>query len=203
MVERKIYFCKIKPGKQLEAADYFIEMKDKIKNAESLLTCSMFEYEDIIILYYESFRETIQPEQLFKKADFLERCPVSGHSVFLLMETIFYYNKPVDEKHWARKSTAKPVGTLGKIKPGMLSSYIYHHHILQETVNKERDKYGIISVFNNYLFYYKELPSVQEYPSFPGKINGIIPADWQEIMTPHFILWDDTQKPWKEMKSLI
>jgi hypothetical protein len=72
----------------------------------------------------------------------------------------------------------------------MVSSYIFSHYQLQEERPGQHDKYWLISLHEDLLFFYQELPP---FPApRPGKLATTnTPDDWQAVMFPHFEQWDD------------
>jgi hypothetical protein len=89
------------------------------------------------------------------------------------------------------------VGRVALIKPDMVSSYIYYHYMLQEGHTGCDNKYCMIGIDGNLIFYYEELPKTAEerLPGWERKISHLSPEwhlTWQELMEPHFILSNDS-----------
>lgn len=69
--------------------------------------------------------------------------------------------------------------------------------MLQEEQPAIVNKYCMIGLDENLIFYYEEQPNTAESPQYKGRLSTRnIPPDWQEVwqelMEPHFILWEDT-----------
>jgi hypothetical protein len=109
------------------------------------------------------------------------------------MYDIFHYNRPFDNEGWARtQPVQKYVGRLARLKPEMLSSYIFYHYQLQEETPGQGNKTGIINLHENLMFFYHEEPEIYEDKKYDGKLKtSNSPENWVELMEQHFIFWVD------------
>ena len=205
MVERKVFLGYLNREFSSNPSSDFQPYKNKLKSCENLLSSSLFLFHDIMILYYESLTEGIDPHHLLSGVlELLKPWPIGEDVFFIPMTNIFHYNRPINEEHWRKRDIVpQPQGLLARVKPDMLSSYIYYHYILQETITKERDKYGAIYLMGDYLFFYRELSGEIEFPTYQGKVNGVIPGNWKALMNEHFVFWENEQEPWCKMEILI
>lgn len=199
MVVRMAFLGHAKQG-NIEKAYQFSQL-----NESKLLYQQRFVCQDLLVVYVEWEAESEEQARrivLEKLADNTYLHPIGlGGQPFAAMEMIFSYNRPRDAAHWQRKEQGKACGAIAHIRPGKLGSYVYYHHILQETTVRIRDKYGAIFVFGNILFYYREQPGEQEFPWYRGSVQGDIPANWGALMQKHFSTWQDGETGWKEMKG--
>jgi L-rhamnose mutarotase len=201
-MERFIYRALLKDGAEDKAEEYIqihsVDL-DKLLEKNVLMTLSVFRWRRNLFLYYECIGEHIIPEEMFPKLNqLLEIRPDEGGSkAWIPMIDIFHFSRPVSVEHWRRKKhVEKRVGMIARIKPDMMSSYIYYHYMLQEEQPDIVNKYCIIGLDENLIFYYEEQPTTKELPQYKGKLNtsNLSPdwqKGWQELMEPHFILWED------------
>lgn len=212
MISRCLYHAKCKEH-QLDS------FKHQLKNASAhfkqlvdekrMLTLSLFEWESHIFMYYECINESIAPEQLIHDAEqYFEPYPGetandSGARCFMPMYDIFHYNQPRDEAHWRRTKTCRPFAQIVRIKPEKVSSYIYYHYQLQEEHPGCGDKYGIIGIDRNLLFYYQEDPKTREEAWYKGSLatSNSPREQWQVLMEQHFLEWDSGEF-WKRVNMI-
>lgn len=68
------------------------------------------------------------------------------------------------------------------MKPEMVSSYIFYHYQLQEERPACGNKYGLISITENLLFFYTEEPVVKEEALYDGRMKTAnTPGNWTEL----------------------
>lgn len=66
------------------------------------------------------------------------------------------------------------------------------------------DKYGIIGLHENLLFFYSELPATVEPAPYAGKLaTNLRPENWGEVMDPHFRKWSGMQPDQAIWKKLV
>jgi hypothetical protein len=57
------------------------------------------------------------------------------------------------------------------------------------------------------MFFYQELPAIVEEPRRSGKLTtSNTPPNWQAVMFPHFILWEDAasgQEIWRAIDLVL
>lgn len=171
---------------------------------------SIFQSGPELFLYYECSGQRMAPEQLFPGAgEILKSWPGGEHPRWWVpMMDIFHYQQPVSAQHWKRNQGAGiPYGRLAALKPEQVSSYIYYHYQYQEERPGDGDKYGIIGLHENLLFFYSELPATVESAPYAGKLTtNLRPEHWGEVMEPHFNKWKDMpqdQATWKKLKLVL
>ncbi|MFD2880899.1 hypothetical protein ACFTAO_41130 [Paenibacillus rhizoplanae] len=105
----------------------------------------------------------------------------------------FHYQQPVSAEQWKRShTTGTPYGRVAALKPEQVASYVYHHYQYQEERPGDGDKYGIIGLHENLLFFYSELPATVEPAPYAGKLTtNLRPENWGEVMDPHFRKWSE------------
>ena len=85
----------------------------------------------------------------------------------------------------------------------MVSSYIFYHYQLQEEKQCSGDKYSSIYLLGNLLAMYHEFPIEEEKEKYNGKLKtNNTPINWHEIMSQHFLSWDDFDGEWREVKRI-
>jgi hypothetical protein len=178
--------------------------------AGRLLTASAYRWGEHFFFYYESIARPIDPEELFGTAgEWLRFWPGGEEARFFVpLMDIFHCVEPQGVDHWRRKQRPERVfARLARIKPEMVSSYIFYHYQLQEEQPGGFDKYCLIGIHENLLFFYLEHPFVIELPPAPGKLNTQnTPAPWQKAMDPHFLPWTDAprgQELWRDTETVF
>lgn len=171
---------------------------------------SIFQDGQGLFLYYECSGKEAQPEQLFPGAlEILKVWPGGEYPrLWVPMMDIFHYQQPVSGQHWKRNQVpGAPYGRLAVLKPEQVSSYVYYHYQYQEERPGDGDKYGIIGLHENLLFFYSELPATVEPAPYTGKLTtNLRPEQWGEVMEPHFIKWKNVepdQEIWKKLTPVL
>jgi len=212
-VHRAVFRAQCKAGQETATIDQFNATTAALQQAVAagtLLTISLFRWGVHFFIYWESVAQPIAPTALFgEMTDLLEAWPgEAAPRTFVPMLDIFHCQAPVDLAHWQRKQPIERLqGRLTRLKPEMASSYIFYHYQLQEEKPGSFDKYCLISMQENLLFFYQEVPAVVEALPRPGKLTTTnTPDHWQDVMFPHFILWDDAppdQTIWREIEVIF
>ncbi|MBX3015775.1 MAG: hypothetical protein KF832_29920 [Caldilineaceae bacterium] len=212
-VYRALYRAQAKAGLESGAATHFTAAVAGLQArlaAGDLLTISLFQWRNQFFAYWETVHSTLSPEELFgPMPEWLESWPgLAQPRTFVPMIDIFHWQAPVDRAHWQRKQPVeRPIGRMTRLQPEMASSYIFYHFQLQEEKPGSNDKYGLIAMHENLLFFYQELPAVVEEAPYVGKLSTQnTPGDWHGLMFPHFILWDDApagEEIWRHAEVLF
>lgn len=171
---------------------------------------SLFAWDKQLFLYYECLGEKVVPERLLGEGE--ERLAVwpggrNGRQ-WVPMADIFHYQQPVSEQHWKRQGgNREPYGRVALLKPEAAASYIYYHYQYQEERPGDGDKYGIIGLHENMLFFYAERPATVEPAPYTGKLATTLrPDNWGEVMDPHFIKWEGAsaeESIWKNTELVL
>jgi hypothetical protein len=212
-IHRSVYRAQIRPGQEAAAlarlksqADTFILGQD----IGELMTISLFRWGVHLFAYWESIGQAVTADTLFREMSaLLESWPgAATPRTFVPMLDIFHWQEPADVEHWRRKAPIDRIsGRLARLNPALVSSYIFYHYQLQEERPGSVDKYGLISLHENLIFFYQELPAIVEEPAIRGKlITTNTPDHWHDVMFPHFVLWDDVapgQEIWREMEMVL
>lgn len=168
------------------------ELKRRME-AAGAACLSLFRWNKQLFLYYENASEAADPHELFPEADgVLEAWPGEAEPRrWVPMMDIFHYQEPMGPEHWARRNPERrPFGRIARLKPEMVSSYVYYHYQYQEEQPGDGDKYGIIGLHESLMFFYAERPSTVEPAPYRGKLGtSLRPKDWAGVMDPHFIKW--------------
>jgi len=173
---------------------------------------SLFHFGTQLFLYYESPAQSIDPHELFTHCeDALVTWPGTNEPrIWVPMMDIFHYQKPISEKHWLRKNaSARPYARIAYLKPDKVASYVFYHYQYQEEQPGDGDKYGMISLHENLIFFYSEDPATVEPPPYSGHLStSNTPPDWSGTMEPHFIPWGqpaehEQSRIWLEIPLII
>ncbi len=205
MMQRRIYRAIIKAGYEQKAIEQLKLVKER--QFENL---SLFKYDRQVFLYFEFENEEIFPEVIFTEAKaYLEAWPgFDGYREWVLMHDIFHYQTPQNSNEWKRKTKVeKPWGRVIRLKPEMVASYIFYHYQYQEEKPGDGDKYGIIGIHDDLLFFYCEMPTYLEKPSYQGLLNtDNTPVEWVDLMQKHFKIWPDAKDKndnWRDAEVLV
>lgn len=212
-IQRFVYRTQCKSAMETLTIAHFTAqttaLKQRIMNG-TLMTAAVFQWQTHFFVYYESLRQPLTPSDLFgDMRDLLEAWPGEVQKrTFVPMLDIFHCQEPANIEHWRRKQPPERLlGRITRLKPNMGSSYIFYHYQLQEERPGSFDKYGLIAMHENLLFFYQELPAIVETPPIPGKLTTAnTPPDWQAVMFPHFTLWENAkpgQEIWQEIDLLL
>lgn len=171
--------------------------KIELSPSEKYHNVSLFEFCGQAFLYFEY----TQPE-----ADPLELCSENlkefpDGAKWFRMPDIFHYAAPQSDEHWKRKNPDyEPVLKINRVRPEKVSSYIFHHFQLQEERPRpDKLKFSSIYIYGNTIVMYFEKPDEIDELDYPGylKTNNSPNSIWAELMSQHFIPWDDFPGPWR------
>lgn len=217
-IHRSTYRAQIKAGKEEDALTRLRRSAQNLKlgfETGDLMTTSLFRWGLHLFVYWESIGQEIRPEALWgDTSEFLESWHGGANPqppqarCFVPMMDIFHWLAPESVEHWRRKAVAEHIqARVARLQPEMVSSYIFFHYQLQEEKPGSVDKYGIISLHENLIFFYQEMPAIVEEPPRSGKLNTHnTPPDWHGTMFPHFMLWEDApagQEIWRDVETLF
>jgi hypothetical protein len=212
-IHRSVYRAQIQPGQQAAALAHFNSLAESFPLGQTtgeLMTISLFNWGVHLFAYWESIGYAITADTLFgDMSALLESWPgAATPRTFAPMLDIFHWQEPADVEHWRRKAPIERIsGRLARLNPARASSYIFYHYQLQEERPGSVDKYGLISLHENLIFFYQELPAIVEEPAIKGKLTTTnTPDHWHDVMFPHFILWDDVvpgQEIWREVEVVL
>jgi hypothetical protein len=213
---RCMYHAQARPGQEDACAGLLKRHLPAFRarlDAGQVLTASAFRWRAHYFLFYETVDHILAPQELLGGVeDVLLAWPglpwQAGQRFFVPLMDIFHCVAPAGLQHWRRKQPPERIhARLARLKPEMVSSYIFHHYQLQEERPGSFDKYCLIGLQENWLFFYLEHPFVVETPPAPGKLNTAnTPADWQAAMNPHFMLWEDArpgQEIWRDIETVF
>ena len=208
MIHRNIYRGFIAQGADM--APCLPELANEWKHSiESglLYAASLFRWRDNLFLYYESPDESLAPETITASlGTALSAQPGTSIRRWTRMMDIFHYHESQDESHWQRSHpNPKATARVNRLKPEMYASYVFYHYQLQEEHPAIGDKYGIIGADENLLFFYQEEPKTVEPARHKGRLTtrNSPREDWQELMTQHFLPWEDGGEPWRLVDNLL
>lgn len=211
-VHRFIYRAQMLPGHDGAAVEALnaraSDARARVASGE-LMTASAYRYQSDVFVYYESLGAPRPPEAVFGDlSDVLAQWPgEAAPRCFVPMMDIFHCGEPLDAEYWRRK---RPVelydGKVIRLRPEKVASYIFYHYQLQEEQPGSFDKYCVIAIHENLMFFYMEKPFVLEAPPKPGALGTKnTPEQWQELMALHFAPWPDGTGPnnaWRDSQTL-
>jgi hypothetical protein len=128
------------------------------------------------------------------------------HRLSIPMIDVFHDGIP-DEAWRGSHSIEERVGSIARLKPEMVPSYVYYHYQKQEESPNSFNQTYMIGMHNRLIFSYHELPSRIS----PITRQGLLttkhsPMNWHEVMYPHFDLWEEEiegQQIWRKMERLM
>ncbi len=212
-IHRFVYRAQCRPGQEEATIAAWRAREESLRTRQAgrhVLTASVFAFRDQFFLYYETVNPSLLPDTLAGEMDdLLESWPggAAGRR-FVPMMDIYHCGEPRSEEYWRRATPPTEVrARITHLQPEMVSSYIFYHYQLQEEKPGNFDKYCLITIHENFLFFYQEYPQVVESPPRIGKLTTTnTPPDWQEVMFPHFRLWDDApagEEIWRGVELIV
>ena len=200
-MERCVFRDQCKEGLEEAAVQWLRECREGLKRlveSEDLMTASVFKWKRNFFIYYECIKRHFTPEELFPGAGrFLEVWPGEDEKrCWVPMMDIYHCAEPVSKEFWTRKQPVqRTCARLTRLKPEMVSSYIFYHFQYQEEKPGDWSKYPLISLHENLMFFYTEEPDAPCEVPYKGRLStSNTPGRWGDVMFPHFMLWDDTPK---------
>ncbi len=165
-------------------------------------TMTLSQFGSLYFLYYETTEEGLSPAEVLSG----NMIPFPDGSLFFRMPDVFHYSAPRDEAHWARRAVGKkPLVRLNRLRYDKYSSYIFQHYRFEEEYPADGDKYGIIAAFQNMIYFYCEEPMERDTePPAPTLTTRDTPlATWNELMSTHFLPWEDFAGEWRELPCIL
>lgn len=178
-------------------------------DAGRLLTASLFRHGQRLFFYVEAIATPADIEALMAPlSSQLAPWPGGDHPRhWVPMTDIFHYHRCLGERQWRRKTPpAERTARVLRLRPEMASSYIFLHYQLQEEKPAIGDKYGLIALHEDLMFFYAEEPAVIEAPLYEGHLaTHNTPGDWHTLMDSHFLPWDDDgeERLWRPIGNLL
>ncbi len=200
--------CTDTTGLAAAAAEVESELQSQL-TAGRLLTGSLFHWEQRLFFYLETVGD--RPD-LDSWADALtpslQKWPGEAKARnWVPMTDIFHYHRCLGVEQWRRQTRPeRRTGRVLRVRPEMASSYIFLHYQLQEERPAGGDKYGLISLHDDIMFFYAEEPAVVEPPRYEGRLStSNTPGDWHTLMEPHFQPWNDDgeERLWRGIECLF
>ena len=212
-MQRRIYRAVLKECNESKGIDVLKSTKTNLQSladAEKIYYPSIFRYENQVFLYFEFAEAELFPEDFLQEANaHLEIWPgFEGKRKWVLMHDVFHYQQPQSVDEWKRKTKVESFWCrVIRLKPEMISSYIFYHYQYQEENPGLYNKYGIIGIHDNLLFMYIELPDYTESISYKGLLDtSNTPEDWGPLMENHFSPWPDSKGKddfWRDAEILV
>jgi hypothetical protein len=196
-------------GRADDAQRALASARDRLQRAVDdgrVLTASAFRYREHFFTYAECIGTPIAHEELFGEITECALWP-DRRARFIPMMDIFHCGVPWTVDYWRRRAPIEKVEAhVIRIIPEKLASYIFYHYQLQEEQLGSFDKFAVIALNDNLLFYYKEHPFVVEPPLRPGMLQTKnTPDPWHPLMITHFQPWPEASGPedyWRAIETL-
>jgi len=212
-VHRFVYRAHCRPGQEEATAAAWRARQEALTDLQAagrLLTAAVFAWDRHFFVYYETPDAGLSPDEVAGAMDNrLAEWPGEAQPRrFAPMMDIFHCGEPRETDYWRRTTPVEKVrARLTRLQPEMVSSYIFYHYQLQEENPGNFDKSCLISIHENWLFFYQEFPQIVESPPRVGRLTTRnTPDDWHGTMFPHFRLWDDAppgEEIWREIRLLL
>lgn len=157
-------------------------VKHNIKN-NRCLTVALYQYKDMIFLYYEALDEGLLPTELFpmlSKELFLWPSK-DGLTEWAFMYPIYYHSIPESIEEWSRTSKKIRRGRIAYLHPDKLFSYVYYHKALVDEGLLDGDQYQSIALHENILFSYFEEPKIFTHIKKDRAEDSKIINDWLAV----------------------
>ncbi|NOV02790.1 hypothetical protein [Paenibacillus planticolens] len=211
-MQRHLYFSQLKVGMEeifRTAVRLDHEYLRSYLQNENVLSVSLFLGGRYLCLYMETYTGGHNWDWPVTYAHWLEAWPgEQGSRLSIPMLDIFHDGVPTDPESWrGGRQVDDRIGCIARLKPDMAASYIYYHYQMQEERPESFNKTYIIGAHGTFLFSYREHPAAVGEMKRIGKLSSTnTPANWQEVMDPHFELWTDAadnEKLWRSMQRLL
>lgn len=207
--EQDVIRCVCRAERVSEQADVnaLVNAVHNLSGQDGLLTLSLFQWREAFFVYAESVGQAMDADGLLGNPEgCLKPWPGGeGERFWVPMMDIFHYSKPQSVAHWRRKASVEtPYARVIRLRPEKVSSYIFYHYQLQEERPGMGDKYGLITIHEDLLFFYQEQPRVsEESPAKPSLETSNTPPNWGALMSQHFAPWPDPGEPeWRPISLL-
>ncbi|WP_070000209.1 hypothetical protein [Cellulosilyticum sp. I15G10I2] len=172
---RAQYRAALKEGtrdeKLLELVEVCRERAEQKRKDGSLLTAAMFRYNRLVFLYIEyiginsNVKVEAIPDVWFSDLSaVLYIWPeLSGNKNWAYMFPVFWFDQPESLTQWKRKKKPdRRCGRIAVLYPEQLFSYVCHHQAIVKEGLLVGDRYQMISLHENLLFSYFEIPRERE-----------------------------------------
>lgn len=155
----------------------------KLVNGGRCKTVALFQYEQMIFLYFESIDESLQPKELFPKfSEKLEYWPGKNELCgWVPMFQIYYHSELTNPEDWERNEKKVRRGRIAFLLPEKVASYIYYHKALVDEGLFEGDKYQSIAWHEEVLFSYFEEPKCYTHIKKNIAESSKIIEEWIEV----------------------
>ncbi|WNR42957.1 hypothetical protein [Paenibacillus roseipurpureus] len=172
---------------------------------EGLLSFSLFLRDRVLCVYVEMVVHNPAFDWAIVVNTDVEPWPyLKGPRYSALMPDIFHDGVPVDPDSWrSGRTIERRSGSLARLKPDMVASYVFYHYQAQEEKPEHFNKTYVIGLHGTWIFSYGESPAVVSENKPLGKLaTRQTPDNWHEVMDPHFDKWPN-DVIWSPMQHLI
>lgn len=222
-MQRLLFYSQIRRGTVREFNRIVKDSTEKLQRdwaAAGLVNAAVFTCNLYVCVYAEEVQEGVTPiwDWPVSFDRYLEKWPTepdqqvnaseSLHRLAIPMIDVFHDGMPESAESWRGSHPVEErIGSIARLKPEMVSSYIYYHYLKQEETPNSFNQTYLIGLQGRLIFSYHELPARVN----PAKRQGLLstqqaPANWHEVMFPHFDLWEEAvegQQIWRKMERLM
>jgi hypothetical protein len=211
-MERRMYRAQVKRNgltcfnEALEGCKQ--SLMDKLKG-EGVITATLFAQDRDLFIYAECLSRDWDWSWPEACEEWLEAWPGEEEPRYTIeLMDVFHDGVPLSVESWrGGRIVTERRGSMTRLKPEMVASYIFYHYQKQEEKPSSFNKTYIIGNHENWLFSYSEMPSSLEEPVRQGKLNtNLTPDGWHSLMAPHFQPWSDGEErdvPWRKLDILF
>lgn len=219
-MQRLIYYSQLRNG-MIDAFQHVVQEDAHTLREEwvalQLFNVSVFTSDPYVCVYAEAAGETSVSAWDWPVSfdRYLVKWPTEPdssnetlHRLSVPMIDVFHDGLPIDADSWHdNRHVAERIGSIARLKPEMVSSYIYYHYQRQEEMPDSFNSSYMIGAFGRILFSYYESPSWISTSERQGHLSTKqTPSNWHEVMLPHFELWEDAEagkQLWRKMERIM
>ena len=213
-MKRSLYRAQVEDGNK----ELFVVVLEEARQAwrrelmrQGALACSLFAKDESLFLYLESEGECFKWEWPDACKEMLETWPGDSGVRRYAVPMLDIYHDGEPEPSSARRdgqTACERIGSLARLRPEMYGSYIFYHFALQEEKPGSFNPTYMIGAHETLIFSYQERPAPVGGTVAPRRTwpAAVAPANWHEIMLPHFIPWSDGEQGpvlWEPMNTLF
>ena len=173
---------------------------EELLRSGKIYTVTVFAYDNQnLFVYYECVgTQILTPLDLFPGiASYMQPWPGEADVRYFVPMIDVYHSMQPDEQEemsWHRTEHARPKAMMSRMKMDLLSSYTFYHVQLQEEKPAANGKHLSIWSSEHIALLYQEAPDTGYTDPKPGKLTTAnTPANWTEVMIPHFEYFEDGQ----------
>ena len=172
----------------------------KLTNNPDVENVCAFKYGDSLVIYAESLRSDIKCEDIVVGE--MKKYP--DGSLWENMTEVFHYSVPQSDEDWKRKMPKEVFIKVNKLRHEKVSGYIFYHYQYQEENPCDGNKYGIMFISGDYIFFYLEEPEefAERYKGTLDTHASPVHEEWAKLMNQHFDM-DFCGGEWLDLERIL